>query len=361
MNQYRAAPFWVAILFLLGCKQPPLVIEKGVYYWKNDDAYLSNAECAFLETSGVKKMYVKFFEVKAIGEAETQPYAQTHLVFEPCRALFQDSAKAANNQQIAIIPTVFVRNELFLPSNKADLGLLADRVLGLIDQIYAEKFEHNGHEVHEIQIDCDWTKKSKERYFAFLNQVKTKSRKTISCTLRLYPYRYPNIMGVPPVDKTMLMCYNLISPFSDDQKNSILDLEELESYIKPAPKYPLHTDIALPVFSWIISYHDDRFSGMINTSFLSKKPVLKPIRPMWFEVQQDIELSDRYLRAGDQLKIEKLSDTDLQSAIRLIKKHVPLDSQTTIALFQLDETQLGQYSSENLLSYYTSFAVRAGK
>lgn len=104
-------------------------------------------------------------------------------------------------------------------------------------------------EFGEIQIDCDWTLKTKVNYFAFLNALKKISHKTISCTLRLYPFKYPEIMGTPPVDKATLMCYNLTKPLESENKNSILDNNELRSYLKNTEKYPIHLDIALPLFS----------------------------------------------------------------------------------------------------------------
>ncbi|MEM0544143.1 hypothetical protein WFZ85_16275, partial [Flavobacterium sp. j3] len=95
----------------------------------------------------------------------------------------------------------------------------------------------------------------------FLKKLKEISKKEISCTLRLYPYKYPDKMGVPPVDKVMIMCYNLINPLENENKNSILDLAELESYLISVPKYHKHIVIAFPIYSWMQVYLNKRFSN----------------------------------------------------------------------------------------------------
>ena len=122
---------------------------------------------------------------------------------------------------------------------------------------------------NEIQIDCDWTKYSKEKYFYLLKKIKELSDKKLSCTLRLYPYKYPDIMGVPPVDKATLMCYNLIKPLSQQNKNSILDIEELKKYLNEKKSSPLHLDIVLPTFYWTQLYQNNQFVQLLGLTLKS--------------------------------------------------------------------------------------------
>ncbi|MBK7469002.1 MAG: hypothetical protein IPJ43_20660 [Saprospiraceae bacterium] len=67
--------------------------------------------------------------------------------------------------------------------------------------------------------------KIERKLFLFPTKLKSISDKEISATLRLYPYKYTDNMGVPPVDKVMLMCYNLLNPLENLKQNSILDLK----------------------------------------------------------------------------------------------------------------------------------------
>src|SRR5690606_16305757 len=102
------------------------------------------------------------------------------------------------------------------------------------------------------------------KYFYFLRRLKSIRPWQISVTLRLYPFAYPKHMGMPPADRATLMCYNLLSPKEAGMRNAVLDQPTLEQYLKIAQpvNYPLHLDLALPLFSWMHVHRDGRFLGM---------------------------------------------------------------------------------------------------
>jgi hypothetical protein len=163
-------------------------------------------------------------------------------------------------------------------------------------------------------------------------------------------------MGVPPVDKVTLMCYNLLSPLQNHTKNTILDLQELESYLKNVKKYPVHLDVALPIYSWMQVYQNERFSDVIYTDNQQVKKVLKSIKPLWFEVTTDTVVNETYLRRGDQVKFEEITAEKIQQAIVILKKHIDFDKQTTVTLFHLDSQQLNNYSHEEIARFFTDFS-----
>ena len=207
-------------------------------------------------------------------------------------------------------------------------------------------------------MDCDWTPSTRDNYFYLLKKLKALSGKTLSATLRLYPYKYPDKMGVLPVDKAMLMCYNLNNPLSKKTENSILEYEVLESYLKDVKKYPIHVDIALPVFNWVVLYKNNTYSGIIYPALTARlKESLKLIEDNWFVVEKDIVIYENnlLLKAGDKLKIEEVSETILKKSIASIQKYVELSDTTTVTLFHLDEHHLKQYSNETIHSFYTDF------
>jgi hypothetical protein len=208
----------------------------------------------------------------------------------------------------------------------------------------------------EIQIDCDWTAKTKEKYFYLLAAIKKLSGKSLSCTLRLYPYKYPELMGVPPVDKAMLMCYNLIGPFESENENSILSANELEKYLKGVKKYPLHLDIALPVFSWMQVYHDDKFAGIISEGEIDVTKDLEEIKPLWYEVRADQLVRDVYLREGDKIKFEEVKEETITEAIALLKENIAFSDTVTVTFFHLDETALKKYPHETIDGFYAGFS-----
>ncbi|RWW92129.1 hypothetical protein [Flavobacterium cerinum] len=324
------------------CSHKPEKVEKAFYYWKNNE-YSMDSERRELDSLGVKKLYVKFFEVEDDEVMGIIPVAKTDLHFYN------------NSDSLKIVPTVYIRNEVFKGVTHGALDSLADNVNFLINKYMTDyKFERIG-KADEYQMDCDWTLSTKDNYFYFLKKLKKVSEKTISCTLRLYPYKYPDKMGVPPVDKAMLMCYNLIDPLAKNNKNSILDVDELKAYLKTDTKYPLKLDIALPIYSWMQVYQNDHFSKVLYTNTTTIKEILKPGKPLWYDVKKDTVINEFYLRAGDKVKIEEVSTADLHKAIDELKKHIQFAPDITVSLFHLDEEQISRFSHEEIKSFYSRF------
>ncbi|MBK9994583.1 MAG: glycoside hydrolase family 18 protein [Saprospiraceae bacterium] len=233
------------------------------------------------------------------------------------------------------------------------MDALADNINFLINKY--QKAEFKNFSINEIQMDCDWTLKSKENYFYFLQKLKSISDKEISATLRLYPYKYTDNMGVPPVDKVMLMCYNLLNPLENLSKNSILDLEELKSYLINVQPYPKHVDIALPIYSWAQVYHNEIFSAILYTDNKQLMPIIKEEKPLWYSVTQDKVIDDTYLRIGDKIKYENIDAAKIKEAIVLLKKYIHFNKNTTVTLFHLDEDQFNKFTNEELTTFYTDF------
>lgn len=318
----------------------PEHIQRSFYYWKNNEWQFKDSELSACKSLNAKKVYVKFFEVERNEFMGAFPTAKSGLNFY-------------RNDSLAIVPTVYLRNEVFLNASRGSLDTLADNVNFLITKYARESID-----VKEFQMDCDWTPKSRANYFYFLKKLKAVSGKEISCTLRLYPYKYPDKMGVPPVDRVSLMCYNLVNPLRSHEKNSILDLDELKSYVKGVREYPLPLDIALPIYSWMQVYQNNRFETVVysNCSLLKEK-AMKPDRgkPLWYTVVKDTAIDNIYLRIGDKIKYEEITPDKIEKAVAIITENVPLRDSITVTLFHLDENQLSNYTHEDLSRIFTGF------
>lgn len=324
------------------CSHKPEHVEKAFYYWKNNEYSLDDEERE-LDSLGVKKLYIKFFEVEKDEVMGIIPVAKTDLHFYN------------NEDSLKVVPTVYIRNDIFKGTTHSALDSLADNVSFLIDKYMKDyRFERLG-KTDEYQMDCDWTISTKDNYFYFLKKIKELSKKQISCTLRLYPYKYPDKMGIPPVDKVMLMCYNLIDPLAKNNKNSILDVEELSAYLDTDAAYPLHLDVALPVYSWVQVYQNDHFRKVLYTDTNNIKNILKPGKRLWYEVKKDTVINDFYMRVGDKVKIEDISTADLHRAIDELKKHIRFAPDITVSLFHLDKEQISRFSHEEIKSFYSRF------
>ncbi len=337
-------------LLLVSCSQKDKVVnvKRAFYCWKNPD--VSNENMALLEKNNVSKIYMKLFEIDYSETMGNYPFNKNQPWY------YRDFIK----DTIEVVPTIFIKNEIFKFNDEKSLDKLADNIVYLIDKYscYSDYYDNKKEKIFdykEIQIDCDWTKSTKNQYFYLLKKIKQLSRKKISCTLRLYAYKYPDIMGVPPVDKAMLMCYNLIKPLSAQNKNSILDIPELKKYLDKKRSYPLHLDIALPVFYWTQLYQNNRFVRLLNYSPKEIKTFSKQVKPLWYLIEKDTVLDYEYFRMGDQLKCEEVSAETINQAIDWIKKTVPLDKNCTISLFDLDDNTFKQYSHEEISGFYNRF------
>ncbi len=349
--------FWAFCLFCLilsSCNSHSKIdnVERAFYFWKSEGS-IGEKNINELKKLQVKKLYVKVFEVDYSETRGNFPFAKNRISSYDLKEL----------DSVNIVPTLFIKNGIFQYNDEKSLAKLADNIVFLVEKYSKEDNYYNTSDPErlfnykEIQIDCDWTKSTKDKYFYLLKKIKEFSKKEISCTLRLYPYKYREIMGIPPVDKVSLMCYNLLKPQKEKSKNSILDVEELKKYLNEKRSYPKHLDVALPVFNWTLWYQNNSFAGLLDLSSSDVKIFAKNTKPFWYEVQNDTELEDRtYLKIGDQLKLEEVSSKEVFKAIAIIKKNVKLDKTSTISFFDLDNSTFLKYTNEEINSFYYSFS-----
>ena len=268
MRKYLGIILFVNLFYSCQTESKVESVERSFYVWGSSNFDQSVKDN--LNKQKIKKLYIKYFEVA---------YSETMGNF-PQDKLSIYSYEFQDIDSLQIVPTIFIKNEIFSFNDEKKLDALADNIVYLITKFNNEKLEKNTI-VDEIQIDCDWTKTTRKKYFYLLKKIKQISKKEISCTLRLYPYKYSDLMGVPPVDKVTLMCYNLIKPLTNNDQNSILDINELKLYLDKKRDYPLHIDIALPVFNWTQLYQNNQFAGLKQIDKSQIQTFAKLVKPMW--------------------------------------------------------------------------------
>ncbi len=331
------------VLFILGaCTDTTVHVKRGIYFWENNTRELTAENRDALDALEIQKLYVKVFEVDRVNSIN-QAIAKTQLKLD------QEVVK-----RVEVIPCVYMLNSVFIESSKKELDELAVNVAHLIDKYTSEKLLR-GTKINysEIQIDCDWSEKSQGNYFYFLRKMKTASKKKISCTLRLYPYKFHKVMGVPPCDRATLMCYNLLNPLKNPRKNTILDTDEMAKYLDTKIDYPVALDVALPVYSWMQCYDGRRFKGVVYGPVEAFSPLLKHDKGLWNTMLRDTVVSDIYLRKGDRIKIERVSKQDLAKAVEIIHSSNALSNQSVFSYFHLNSAELKFYNYETLNAHFT--------
>ena len=275
------------VVFYLGFKlsAPSLQTTYNFYHWKQSYAVENN------ETD--KALYVKVLDIS---------YNQGVKIFET-------SFKTIPHK--GIVPVIYIDNPLFLDIRA---NTLLKKVLKGLEEMPFKNYK-------EIQVDCDWSGKTRRRYFEFLKLLKKKTHKNISATIRLHQVKYYKKTGVPPVDYGVLMYYNM-SNFKDvETKNYILDLEVASRYHYNFDTYPLSLNLALPLyaqatiirFSKVVGLMEGVRSKDINNNF-------KKIKDNLYLVTKTHYFKGKLLYEEDEIRIDEVSIEDLKRTIRGLKK-----------------------------------------
>ncbi len=213
--------------------------------------------------------------------------------------------------------------------------------------------------ISEVQIDCDWTEKTTGKYFYLLRELKQQpffSDKILSATIRLYQAKYKQRTGVPPVDKGLLMAYNMGNLKNPGIANSILDPGELDKYIRDIRSYPLHLDVALPLFSWYVWFKNDKtYKGLVHDydlPSLNGFPVDEKTGGK-FLFTSDFDTLGFSFQKGDMLRKEDSDLSDIIKAGESLAKHFPNDT-LTLCCFHLDSVILKKYPPDALEKIFNS-------
>lgn len=315
---------WLTTLLLfiiLSCSKPEPV-PVSFYYWRTSFK-LTELEKEYLNALKVSKLYIRYFDVALQNK---EPVPVTPIVF---------NEKVENTE---IVPVIYIKNEAFL--QKTDTKDLAQKIYNYIQQIN----DKNGFVTHEIQFDCDWSLKSKQNYFQFIDNFK-KLYPKLSATIRLHQIKYQKKTGIPDVEKGVLMYYNM-GVISADDNNSIYDRSVAQRYIKSLTNYSLPLNIALPVFSWSVHIRDNNvvnlISGLSNPD-LQKHPFEK-VSENRYRVVEDFVYQGRYLAKNDVIKMEEPSAGQLKEMMDDLKKYIKKPDE--IIFYDLNEKNLTKYEKE---------------
>ena len=331
----RSTIYFCFVLFFFSCENTnhSAAPELAFYHWKNK-INLSSSESEYLEDLSIQKLYLRFFDVDW-DATQKEPVPISIVQFS-----------SPNKIPSKIVPTVFITNRTFLKIKNNDILNFAEKLLLKIKRIQKQIPQT---QISEIQIDCDWTQKSKKNYFHFLDLLKKKLKKEnkqLSVTIRLHQFKYPNQTGIPPADRGALMCYNVGELQIWETENSILDQKTTASYLRSNMNYSLPLDLALPVFHWGVLFRDGEMIKLINqleASELNDQKFYSFKNKNRYTVQHSTYLHGHYLYPGDQLRLESVSPKVLKTVSQQLKNALPSPSKTLI-FYHLDSLTVANYS-----------------
>lgn len=296
------------------------------YYWKTSFA-LDQMERETLQNLAVSKLYIRYFDI-GLKNGMAVPIIPI---------VFNESVP-----QLEVVPVIYVKNEVVL-HDKLDVKKLANQLVDFVLQIN----EHNNIDCQEIQIDCDWSLTSKDRFFALLEQLRKETEMKISATIRLHQVKFAAKTGVPPVDRGVLMYYNM-GRIASDTLNSIYDRNIAHKYRSGLKDYPLPLDYALPIYSWVVHSRNDqviRLVSRLRVSDLQEQPALEQQSNNQFLVKQEASMFGFVFQKGDQLKVESISAeqlTEMTTDLYQASGKCPNE----IILYDLNSKNINYYDQE---------------
>lgn len=282
---------------------------RAVYYWSTV-LDIDTVKQAFLSAHGVRRMYVRYFDVVPGDDGRPAPNATLRF-------------KTAVPEGLDVVPTVYIVNECMA----GDTARLAEKVLRRVVQMN----ETNGVKgVREVQVDCDWTRRTRSRYFGFLRTLVALAGSEgmdVSVTIRLHQLSE----APPPVERGVLMMYNT-GDFTDITcQKPILDMADAAPYLRRLAGYKLPLASAYPIYSWRILFRGGKYVGIMHRD--DDLPVLP----------------------GDTIVTRMPTVGDIMEAARAITARRG-DANREVILFDLSNQNITRYSNEDYETIYNSGA-----
>jgi len=315
-------------------KQSEHDVSVSFYYWKSE-FNLNEKDKIKLKDCSSDRIYLHLFDVDIeVGKTEATPKA---------------TIKFADHfpENLSIVPVIYITNKTFEQANTLNNKDLAKKIIHL-----SRKLTHAvGTEWIEFQIDCDWTVKTKDNYFEFLRLLKLELGPTIplSATIRLHQIKYPEKTGIPPVDRGILMFYNMGNVREFSQKNTIYDEQIASPYLDKLNDYPIKLDYALPAFSWGLHYRLKTIQ-----SILSDKQLAEIQKCNSFKTEgniaiclEDMFCSGQYFLRGDIVKFERVTSELCTKVAQQLAKHIN-SSTFQVVFYHLGSEEIQNYEASKL-------------
>ena len=329
------------LMGLMGCSESDKPkAGRAAYYWKTVLRW-EKADSVNAASLGLSTLYIRYFDV-ALVDNKILPVA-------PVQNL------GVAPQGLRIVPVVYMTLEALEAISDSSASVeLATHIVKMVTRLHRPI----GKPFDELQIDCDWTASSRDRYFRLLHQIKKQTPARLSVTIRLHQVKFVRKTGFPPVDKGMLMVYNMGHPGKTDGRNSIIDAALVESYVKSLGAYPLPLDYAFPLFSWAALFRGDKLTGLLRDKTeeeLEECPALKKTGDHAWTAMRSGRLGNVRLWRGDRIRFDASGVDEVLGAARKVHEKATLHPGTLVSVFSWDSLQIERFGKGNIGRIYEEF------
>ena len=316
---------------------------RAFYFWKTTFK-LAETERKILSENNINKLYIRLFDVDWNAQIN-KPI--------PLGTIRFAEAEDSLLRKIEIVPVVYITTKTLQHISLTETRSLADSIYQKVNRIC----KNINISWKELQLDCDWTETTREKYFSLLTYMENHLQRNqfLSATIRLHQIKYRKKTGVPPVKRGMLMFYNMGKIGLEE--NSVYDYENAAKYTGYVKNYPLPLDVVLPAFSWTIQKRNGKVLNLLNEmnsrDFTDKKHFSEQAY-MRFKTEKSFYYKGHYFMEKDVLQVEEIAPELCKKAAKQISAELKPQSRT-IAIFDLDSAQLQQYEKEDFTSIFGAF------
>jgi hypothetical protein len=336
---------WVPISFLFiqfSCRNTSNKITRAFYYW-HVSFNLTDSNVSYLKSIGITKLYLHFFDVS--------PDVKTNKLAPIAKMEFNTPPPPS----FEYVPVVYITNRSLENPDADSIQTLAYHIFHGVEDIASA----NGIHFKELQIDCDWTETTMKKYFALLKELRInlkKENKILSATIRLHQVKYPQITGIPPVDRGMLMFYNLGSINGKVGYNSIYNPADADRYTSYISSYKLPLDVGLPIYSWTICIRNGKVVDLLqktNSSNFSDTTYFESVGNNIFVSRYPYFLHGKYFMKNDTLKIESVNPALCKDAATNVSHYLKPEDRT-VSLFEYDSLYLSSYEKQDIEKVFSA-------
>ena len=291
----------------------------AIYHWKTTFAPKCE-EMNFMKQHNIKRLYLRMFDVAAernlvTGTLDIVPIATTQ--FEDCDRWGLEG--------VEVIPTTYITIEAL----REIKGKEKEYAELIVERLRAMATHNKLGKICEMQFDCDWTTSTQQSYFRLCEASRDLLRAdsiALSSTIRLHQLS----QNAPPVDRGVLMLYNTGNLKSIETRNSILDIKDVEPYLKKKIEYPIPLDYVYPTFGWGVKFYQ-----WGDFKFIVSNP--------------ETETTE----GGETMRIERPTVEEILAVKKLIENKLGKPSRSNI-IYHLDKDQLKHYSQDEINKIFSN-------